>query len=1850
MATLNTDLELKITALVQGIQDVTDLGAQFIKLKKEAEDLKSASGTLDQVGVSAKTAALGIEQAFSALGGKSLESLNAEIEHVHASLTDLKGSGAPIEEIAQAETQATAQLVKLNQELASTKAETAVSSLNTLRTALAEDQKGFQNLATTSKVSFDEINVAVETLGNRSLGQIAAEITRVKAALDSIKGSGAPFEEVARAEALAQQQLVSLGGEFKVLLATAETTGQDLGKVFTPLESQISQAETEILSVKKALDTIASSGAGFEVVAAAEQLAITRTAELSAQLIALRAKADQTTAAMNQDFATLGGRSIQAVTAEINRVQQALVNVRNSGASFEEIERAAVLAERKVSDLNQELENVGKPTIHEAFDKLLTSIKSLDFKGATQGAKELFSATEALGGGFGQLAIAGLIIKEVAKAFVELVGAAKAAADYAAKVETLAVTLNVVGRNAGYSTEELKKFEKQIHDMGITTEVSRQALLSMIQAGINVGKLVENTEKAGTKISFAAALARGAQDLAVTSGENSSDTLRRLVINIQQMDTQGLRFQGILVNAAEAQARFATANNVSVASLGPLQKAEAFQNETLFQLNKLTGAYSDALETTGKKLQSLDRYQKELSNTVGGELLPAYGALVDGFTEFLKVSDQIVHSLFDNSHAAQELKDGLKPIAEILVDIGKVAVYLAGDVFRGLFEVVGQVGGLIGDIYQTIKGAVTSIFSFFTAGTVGAGELLTAVDPIKGFFTGLALIIAGVRDAFTLAVIAVDKLVAVAVESVAQMLEYGGKLIGFFNADLGNAIQASADNFHKFSRRLVDDANSNSKALENGQGALAQFANNYGQLGDKSKVTSQAFKDLTKEVSELAQKQRDGKISTTDLEKAYSALDKKLLDLRATNVLSTKEASDAAKALASIPGTFAQAFQASVEQSKLTLGNLRSNVTLAVTESIDTLDKIIQAGASKNETYLSIVGSTIGTIQADVVRAINKIVGEAKTLEDLIPIADKIKSAFDRGVITEGQFADGLLKVHEQFDKFTDDGIKVAKTTQDFTLLRDRVEQVGKAGNVGAAEIAINLKKVSDAAKNAAGEYTSLEKAIKAAAVSSEQVKLEQARFSIIKDEIAVAKDRVNVWIANNAYARTGSEIDRLALEAAKAQLTADQEQLVLNRLRYDEEKLALQVILTTQEKITLEKRLQAATSPEEIAALEAQKLLLTNQLEQQETGVQQLKAQVDQQIIAVTEAQILEAVLKGQLDIEKTVTTEIDKQNQGYQASAKGVQSIVGAATSLSGSIDKTAGGVRSLTTAVQGTHGAVQQVSSTFGSIGPVVGNVGQAVSGLRTGVVGIGTEAQKVGGAIRAFGADATNAKLPFDNLNANVTILHRELISADEAMRKFGDTGATAFQQVNKGESAFTAGVGLMDSALSTTGSIFNSLESSVTNFVSTSIKGFADVAAAAAASAASIRNSVAAGFASSGNNGANSDHNRAFDRLLPNGQPNPNYRSFQDSVLGQGGSASQIGGVNIGGTDQIKLGQGESIDTGAYNRAVEAAARTGFNPPNPSNFIIHDQGTSLLPAGFAAATGGGFVGGNGRSPFGSGAGTSVFGNAAITEPSNITPTSTPATTSSSSQDSQGPQGVQGPPGIPGLTTPVTLHQGGDYGSVNNNTTTSSSSTNNSSAPITNTTTAPTTSSTSTRNTANITNQGSVPVATGQPIGSPSTGDFQPSNSSAIVYPFPSDSFGPPVQSFAGATGGATGYATGGAQTGEFREFIPPGGFRGGSGAPPSPSPSSYISNPGDYVPIDYSSRPDSIIGGAEPSNVVPITRAQQAAGAAGSTTSASTKTLNVNLTLGNGKVIPLSTDVSNEQALVNMFNQLKKASG
>jgi len=265
---------------------------------------------------------------------------------------------------------------------------------------------------------------------------------------------------------------------------------------------------------------------------------------------------------------------------------------------------------------------------------------------------------------------------------------AKGATLLAARVETLGVVTQTLGKTAGYSTQQIKDFERAVQAQGITTEASRESLAKMMQAQID---LADSTD-----------LARLAQDAAVIAGVNSSEAFTRLINVISSGNVRMARTMGLQVNFNKGYEEMAKQLDKAVDELTEQEKTQSRANTVLNQGVAIAGAYTNAMDSVGKQLASTQRYWDEFRVSVGKANVESLGWLnrvaqqtLDALTtqnEALFAITEAQHYKLITDTEARDMEESLARgtmlYSDVLEDLtGKIdTVAITNEKYRGTID------------------------------------------------------------------------------------------------------------------------------------------------------------------------------------------------------------------------------------------------------------------------------------------------------------------------------------------------------------------------------------------------------------------------------------------------------------------------------------------------------------------------------------------------------------------------------------------------------------------------------------------------------------------------------------------------------------------------------------------------------------------------------------------------------------------------------------------------------------------------------------------------------------------------------------------------------------------------------------------------------------------------------------------------------------------------------------------------------------------------------------------------------------------------------------------------------------
>lgn len=229
-----------------------------------------------------------------------------------------------------------------------------------------------------------------------------------------------------------------------------------------------------------------------------------------------------------------------------------------------------------------------------------------------------------------------------------------------ARYETLGISMTQVGKNVGYTAEQMEAAAKALQKTGISMTESRASAMKLVQAHID---LADSTK-----------LARIAQDAAVIGGINSSEAFSRLVHGVQSAQVEILRGIGINVSFEEGYAKVAATLGKTAVQLTENEKSQSRLNQVMEKGKEIAGTYEAAMSTAGKQMSSMQRYTEDLKVKVGEVFNETLTIGVMAFTDQMKD----LNGEMDAVAASGQLNDWAEGVTNLFVVIADNANNLVG--------------------------------------------------------------------------------------------------------------------------------------------------------------------------------------------------------------------------------------------------------------------------------------------------------------------------------------------------------------------------------------------------------------------------------------------------------------------------------------------------------------------------------------------------------------------------------------------------------------------------------------------------------------------------------------------------------------------------------------------------------------------------------------------------------------------------------------------------------------------------------------------------------------------------------------------------------------------------------------------------------------------------------------------------------------------------------------------------------------------------------------------------------------------------------------------------------------------
>lgn len=366
----------------------------------------------------------------------------------------------------------------------------------------------------------------------------------------------------------------------------------------------------------------------------------------------------------------------------------------------------------------------------------------------------------------------------------------KEAFGVAARVSELNVAIDAVGKATNLGSENIRRAAYAIRDQGIEMDAAQKIALTYAQNNLDLAS--------------ASKVARVAQDLAVISQRNSTDTAELLTRAIQTGSSILLKSAGISKYASEGYAAYARQIGKTTNSLTAAERQQAMINLVLTEGSKVAGLYEAAMTEPGKVLRSFARLQHDIREEMGMALLQGFGPVIKGLYDLTNAFSKTLreggylHPLIQAVGRAlvgmtQPLTDALNKMTHFVKGLKGAEIGVTGlsDKMRQLAPIVAAVGTYLATFSgKKLLGLVP-----------GLGKLVAGFSPLSAAIVSLVALSPKLRDSFMRLGAAIAPMIPsllalaqAAAEVVGEMVDFVASVMsGFGGSVLIGAVKLLAD-------------------------------------------------------------------------------------------------------------------------------------------------------------------------------------------------------------------------------------------------------------------------------------------------------------------------------------------------------------------------------------------------------------------------------------------------------------------------------------------------------------------------------------------------------------------------------------------------------------------------------------------------------------------------------------------------------------------------------------------------------------------------------------------------------------------------------------------------------------------------------------------------------------------------------------------------------------------------------------------------------------------------------------------------------------------------------------------------
>ncbi|NBR70487.1 MAG: hypothetical protein EBT75_00060 [Proteobacteria bacterium] len=373
----------------------------------------------------------------------------------------------------------------------------------------------------------------------------------------------------------------------------------------------------------------------------------------------------------------------------------------------------------------------------------------------------------------------------------------KAAFHTAATVAELDVAIEAVGRSTGLGANRIREATEAIRSNGIEMEAAQRIALTYARNNLD--------------LAAASKVARVAQDLAVLSQKDSTQTAELLTRAIQTGSSILLKSAGISRYASEGYAAYARQLGKNANSLTAVERQQATVNLVLEEGAKVAGVYERAMTEPGKVLRSFKRLQSDMRDEFGKVLLSGFGPSIKALYDLTNAFSKSLREGGPFADLLKKLGDSARIMGQPIADaIGKMTLFIK-NIDEGVVP-----AGKLQKAFERLAPAFASVSAGLSAMT--GAKLLSFFGPLKGiaskispFVTAIVFLTAlspKLQESFAKLVAAAKPLVPAFIAIGAAVMEMAAVAADFFTvivevmAKLAPLITGVADAFSGLSKNL----------------------------------------------------------------------------------------------------------------------------------------------------------------------------------------------------------------------------------------------------------------------------------------------------------------------------------------------------------------------------------------------------------------------------------------------------------------------------------------------------------------------------------------------------------------------------------------------------------------------------------------------------------------------------------------------------------------------------------------------------------------------------------------------------------------------------------------------------------------------------------------------------------------------------------------------------------------------------------------------------------------------------------------------------------------------------------------